>query len=195
MRVRTEEKDGKLLIFSPYNKDFVNQIHNIGSAKWNGAEKCWTVNLNSKSDVLDILTDVYGENGEKPVETCTIIIEAKNDIEEERDAVSFLGITLAKASSRDSGAKIVSDEVNFIKGDINSSGSRQYWSTWVEKGTQFKIHNFSTALLERAEKDENFELINIQKDSVDIEGLKKRREELLKEVYKIDAILEENDKN
>ena len=129
MRVRTEEKDGKLLIFSPYNKDFVNQIHNIGSAKWNGAEKCWTVNLNSRSDVLDILTDVYGENGEKPVETCTIIIEAKNDIEEERDAVSFLGITLAKASSRDSGAKIVSDEVDFIKGDINSSGSRQYWST------------------------------------------------------------------
>lgn len=195
MRVRTEEKDGKLLIFSPYNKNFINQIHNIGSAKWNGSNKYWTVNLDSKSEVLSILTDVYGENGEKPVETCTITIEAKDVVEKEHDDVSFLGISLAKASSRDSGATVASDNVDLIKGDIDSGGSAKHWYTWIDKRTQFKIHNFSTALLEKAKNDENFELISIQKDGIDVEGLKKRKEELLKEISKIDTILKENDEN
>ena len=39
--MKIEINAGKANVFTPYNKDFVAKIKQIGGARWNGSARCW----------------------------------------------------------------------------------------------------------------------------------------------------------
>lgn len=55
-----------------------------------------------------------------------------------RYCVSFMGVKLAVAFSRDSGAKVGYD-ARLISGDISSGGSRANWECIVSEGAIFEL--------------------------------------------------------
>ncbi|MDP2060663.1 MAG: hypothetical protein Q8J97_13055, partial [Flavobacteriaceae bacterium] len=83
--------------------------------------------------------ECFGTTGETAYETCTLLITGYSDCEE-KGAVSLFGRTIAKAFSRDSGARL-GDDVVFISGTYKSGGSVKNWNTDVRNAT-FEIHKF-----------------------------------------------------
>ena len=41
--IKVTIKDGRASIYTPFNRDFVAAIRNVGGRKWDGENKCWTV--------------------------------------------------------------------------------------------------------------------------------------------------------
>jgi hypothetical protein len=72
----------------------------------------------------------------------TVLIEIKflEDTYKGRGPLSYFGITVAKASGRDSGAYIP-PSISLIKGSVKSTGSMKNWYTFAEAETimRFKI--------------------------------------------------------
>ena len=59
--IKVTIKDGRASVFTPFNRDFVAAIRNVGGRKWDGESKCWTVPEESLPQVRQIMMDVYGE--------------------------------------------------------------------------------------------------------------------------------------
>ena len=59
------------------------------------------------------------------------------------NAVVLFGRTIAKASGRDTGARL-GDDIIWLSGNYTSGGSTKYWKTIVENGN-FEIQNFPVA--------------------------------------------------
>ena len=59
MKITT--KDGKAYVSTPYNKDFVTKVKQIGGARWNGSERCWVIPESEISTARTYMREVYGE--------------------------------------------------------------------------------------------------------------------------------------
>lgn len=182
MKIRIE--DGRAHVYTPYNKDFVKAIKGIGGAKWNG--KAWVVPENTVDAVREIMQDVYGETDISVTDKVEIKITFTDDVFAHNSAVTMFGKTIAKAFSRDSGAK-VGDDVAFIKGAPKSAGSAKNWGTEVPQGSACVVSNVPRAMLER-ELPENIE-IEVLEQSVDKKALAEERERLLARIAEIDKLL------
>lgn len=54
--MRIHNNNGKVEIYTPYNKEFVQKIKGIGEARWNG--KCWIINEENLDVARKIMRDV-----------------------------------------------------------------------------------------------------------------------------------------
>ena len=117
-----EEVKEYTFLKSDYNKILVNECNKLGG-KWDAKEKLWVFPkfIEDKVEELDLIF-----NSEK----ITIELTAKSDIYKYYKAVTFLGIKLAIAFSRDSGAKIC-ENISFLNRDPQSGGSRANWATII----------------------------------------------------------------
>lgn len=132
-QVNYKIEDGKIIVTSPYNSDFVKAVRNI-NGKWTG--NAWSVPAVMGDQVKNLLLKHYGTTGNEP--TKTYIITAKKDIDELCGPVCAGGLVIAQARGRDSGAKTL-DGVYLLDGDIDSTGSVKNWRTWVEKDSTFQV--------------------------------------------------------
>ena len=55
--IKVTIKDGRASIYTPFNRDFVAAIRNVGGRKWDGENKCWTVPEEALPEVRKIMTD------------------------------------------------------------------------------------------------------------------------------------------
>ena len=182
MKINIE--NGKAHVYTPYNKDFVKAIKGIGGAKWsNGA---WVVPENTVDVVREIMMDVYGETDLPAADKVNIRITFTDDVFAHNSAVTMFGKTIARASNRDSGAK-VGEDVAFVKGAPKSAGSARNWGTEIPKDSVCVVSNIPKAMLERV-LPENIE-IEVLEQSVDRDALTEERERLLARIAEIDRLL------
>jgi len=120
-----------------YNQDLVEQCRALGG-QWDSDENCWVMS-DIVADKVEELDDIYNSDL-IPIEISVAPDSDgdKNEICGHASAVRFLGYTIARATGRDSGAKM-GDNVSFIKGTYRSGGSVKNWKTVVSDDSVVRI--------------------------------------------------------
>lgn len=191
MDISITVKDEIANIYVPYNKEFISEIKNIGSAKWNSDEKCWTVPEEYIDNVREMMVHIYGYSDISKNETVKVTVKFLEGVAETKDSVKIFGKDVSKAISRDSGAR-VGENVVLVSGKIESGGSRVYWESQVEEGTIFSLSKVNKNVFD---KEKNNPLYKIEildvKDEVERKSeLIAEKEKLLSRISEIDKILE-----
>lgn len=180
---------GMAKIYTPYNKEFIEKVKNIGGRKWNAAEKCWMVPESEIEIVRKYMMEVFGETDLPSEEKVTVKVTFNEDADEERGAVVLFGKTIARATGRDSGAR-VGDEATLIKGKIDSGGSARYWTTTIDAGSIFTVRNVPKAALE-IPTEYNITVEIMEAPEIDKEALLEERERLIARLAEIEELLKE----
>jgi len=136
--------NGKISVQTTYNAEFVTKAKNLGG-KWDSLSKSWIFSESVLDYVKEILIQIYGVTGETTYQTCTLVVK-NYSAEVVTGAVVLFGRTIAKASGRDTGARL-GDDIIWLSGNYTSGGSAKYWKTIVENGN-FEIQNFPVARTE-----------------------------------------------
>lgn len=176
-KVKVEERNGELQVFTPYSNEFVAKARSAGG-KWSSSRTCWVFDARSIAVVKEILIDCYGTDG-SPCELVSIRITAKDDIFVTCNSVEFFGRTIARANGRDSGAR-VGDGVAILSGSIDSGGSRANWKTIIAGATVFIVHDMPKTVLDYNFDGWDVELYNVIPVTID-------RSALIAELQQIDA--------
>jgi len=181
--ITLKEENGKIGITSPYNTKFVSDLKkSISGAKWNGS--LWVVPSEAKQVVLDLLKEHYGYSSD--AKYVTVKIKAKKYLSQLQSSISFAGVPIARATGRDSGARVC-DDVFKISGEITSSGSVKNWHTSIEEGSEFQLKVPENIAI----STEDWDCEILQELKIDIEALKIEKEKLLKRLAFIENILKE----
>jgi len=187
MNIKVEQKEEKLQIYTPYNKNFVSDLkQSVSTAKWSGS--CWEVSIEAKELIDGLLKEHYGYNPGQP--KVKIEITAKEEIEEMTGSVNFAGCPVAYARGRDTGAKVC-DGIIKMSGNIRSGGSARYYKTIVEKGATFRLETYKNIIDEKT-YDESIWDVKTLSESIDREALLSEKEQLLKRLNEIEKQLQSN---
>lgn len=185
--MRIEVSNGKARIFTPYNADFVGMIKNIGGRKWNTDSKCWEVPESEIDVVRQYMIDIFGESDISAGKKVDVVVTFKDDADCTCGAITIFGKTVARATGRDSGARVGSD-VTMISGEIDSGGSAKNWRTHIEKDSVFKLRKVpESALKMSTEYDITFEIVG---SDTDRKALTEEKERLLARLAEIEKLLE-----
>ena len=183
-------KEGKAYVETPYNKEFITKIKQIGGARWNSSARCWTVPGAEIDTVRAYMREVYGET-DLPDEGDRVTVEV-TFLEETSDwdgEISLFGRQICRAFGRDSGAR-VGEGVTLIDGKIGSGGSRANWTVWIGEGAKFRVRNLPRKALS-IEAPYKVEVVEVQQDGIDREALMAEREKLQARLAEIEALLSE----
>ena len=140
--------NGKALIETPYDKNFVTKIKTAG-ASWNAASRGWEMDARFIDKAREIMREVYGRD-DSPIstaDTVSIRVKVTAPISELLSPVTMFGRTIASAYGRDSGAK-VGQGVCFDAGKADSGGSAKNWRTLIDEGSIIVIHDVSRQMVE-----------------------------------------------
>lgn len=190
--IRTEAD--KAYISSPYNPEFVKEIHSIGSAKWHAATKEWQVPVESLEDAKQVLRKVYGTDGSENIEPkVTVKLTIDDDVDlgdiqsiDNELVMTLFGREIMSARGRDSGVK-VADGVT-VKGKYKSGGSMKYPTIEFGKGTEIIVYNVPESLAKKTKvKHATVEVVSESK--IDRQALLAEKERLLKRIAEIDKLL------
>lgn len=114
-----------------YNSKLVDKCRELGG-RFDESEKTWVFS-DIVLDKVEELDAIYNS------ELVSIELMAKRNIYFDRCAASFLGLTIAKATDRDSGA-FMFDGISLVYGDKpTSGGSRKNWDTKIFEGSVFRF--------------------------------------------------------
>lgn len=80
-------------------------------------------------------------------------------------AVVFMGVKIAVAFSRDSGARVGYNAI-MINGNIDSGGSRANWYCIVKKGSTFEIEVDKEFYVKNKNRIKNWEMQEIEENSL-----------------------------
>lgn len=133
----TETASGRLAIQAPYDKGFISGVKKLGG-RWEAGSKCWTIAPTERKEAEVLLGDVYGWMASGLGGSQVIVLTAKRDLREFEDGIRVSGRTIARATGRDSGARL-GDGVVMLDGYIYSGGSRKNWTTSIRSGSKFRL--------------------------------------------------------
>lgn len=177
--------DGKAYIYTPYNNDFVKRVKLLGG-RWNAPKRCWTVDERDVQDVRNAMREVYGRDDMPVTETVDVELTFDETVEAYHAPVTIMGRTIASAFGRDSGARI-GDDVMFVSGAPESTGSAKNWYTTVPAGCVVKLARLPKAMAESSVPDGV--KVRILGADVDHAELLAEKEKLLARIAEIDAML------
>lgn len=177
-------ENGKARVYTPYNKEFVKAIKNIGQAKWQ--DGAWVVPANMVDAVRAIMMDIYGETDISTTEKVDVKLTFSEGVDAYRSAVTIFGKTIARAYGRNSRVD-VGDDVAFIKGAPKASGSVNNWNTRIPEECVCIVSNVpETMLNEELPEGVTAEVL---KKTVDRKALEEEKERLLARIAEIDSLL------
>ena len=137
--ISIETKDGKSYITTPYSSVFVRRIRLMGG-KWDAGSRRWVIPSEALPAARKILMDIYGETDVAPAEeTATVVVEYLHNVSAVRGAVTLGGLTIARATGRDSGA-MLGPGVAFTCGEPQSGGSHLNWMTIIPAGCVVELY-------------------------------------------------------
>lgn len=183
-------KEGKAYVETPYNKEFVSKIKQIGGARWNASSRCWMVPEAEVDTVRTYMREVFGET-DLPDDAERVTVEV-TFLEETADwdgEIALFGRQICRAFGRDSGAR-VGEGVTLIDGKIGSGGSRANWTVWIGEGAKFRIRNLPRKALS-IESPYKVEVREVQQGGIDREALIAERDKLQARLAEIEALLSE----
>lgn len=190
MKITVKLSDGIAYIDSPYNPEFVSRIKNCGG-RWDMSTRTWKIAEHALDAARQIMQEVYGETDQPKTEpTVTLRVEALADIWEVCSAIVIAGRVVARAYSRDSGAR-VGDDVAFVSGAPYSGGSAKSWTTCIDAGSVIKLYNVPLSKAYAAVKNPLYKVACTieQPDTINRAALEAEREKLLARIAEIDALL------
>ena len=189
----TTTDEGRALVKTPYNSEYVSLIKKIGGARWNASAKAWDIPESEIDTAREYMLEIYGET-DIPDDTMRfpIRITFKEDYEVLRDSVFLFGKTIARARGRDSGA-MLGEDVLLEEGTPTSGGSAQYWKTIIPKGCVVKVRNVTQAAYEAEQADDRWTAVIVNETAIDREALLQEKKKHLARIAEIDAILNRND--
>ena len=182
--MKIERTEKQIQVTSPYHPSLPAKAKKLGG-KWDGS--CWVFDIRDEDRVKDLYLKVYGE-WENAVEAVTVKITAKDRISEWNAGIFFGPRQIARATGRDSGAKL-GDGVICLQGKATSGGSVKNWTTVINEGSVFEIKDFPKALLDNDNASWDVEMIDINKP--DTAALEAEKAALLLRLAEIDNILKE----
>ena len=192
--------DSHVSVESPYSEAFVAAARQRGG-RWDRAAKAWTFDARDEAAVRELCREHYGTDGTADVARVDVRLTALRHVTAERDSVRLGNRTIARATGRDSGARL-GDGVVIETGDladygikrgsdgtISSGGSVQYWETIVGEGTVLLVRDLSEHDLgEVNERDWRVE--TVEASPIDADALREERERLVARLAEIDAALD-----
>ncbi len=109
----------KVSATTPYNKTYIKRVKEIG-AKWDPANKVWTVTADKEQELRQIILDVYGWEEQSAEETVKIRLDGR--YYETRQGIIALGdILVAKRWRRNGGVTLYND-AELVEGDFGWDG-------------------------------------------------------------------------
>lgn len=188
--INVEIVNGKALISSPYNADFVTRIKKCGG-RWDSAKRVWAINAEALEAARTAMMDVYGETDEAPSgELVTLVIKFAEGCESKsRQPLTVAGRVIARAFGRDSGATL-GEDVAFVAGGPDSGGSNAHWLVTVAPGSICELYNVPLTKADEVIADPpNGMEITIKSAKIDAAALKDERDKLLARLAEINKLL------
>lgn len=137
--ISIETRDSKAYITTPYSSVFVRRIRLMGG-RWDSGSRRWVIPSEALPAARKLLMDIYGETDVAPAEeTATVVVEYLHNVSAVRGAISIGGLTIARASGRDSGARL-GPGVAFTCGQPQSGGSHMNWMTIIPAGCVVELY-------------------------------------------------------
>jgi len=184
--------DNKLQVQSPYNPALPKRARAIGG-DWDKTNSVWVFDLCDEELVRGVYTDIYSE-WENEKTTRVRITLTDNMRSQDNAAVYICGVEIARASGRDSGAKI-SPRVRWVSGDLpDSGGSTKYWRTCIDAPAVFDIVDFPEAALDKLTTqttDRGFTFEILQDQVINLDALRAERDRLTARIEEIDLLLQQ----
>lgn len=177
-------KENKAYIETPYNKEFVKAVKNIGQAKWQ--DGAWVVPAHMVDAVREIMLDIYGESDISTTERVDVKLTFTEDVDAYQSAVTMFGKTIARAYGRDKRVD-VGEDVAFIKGAPKAAGSVKNWYTRIPEESVCIVSNVPETMLNE-ELPEGV-TVEVLKKTVDRKALEEEKERLLARIAEIDNLL------
>tara|TARA_R110000796_G_scaffold65782_2_gene151792 strand:- start:6552 stop:7238 length:687 start_codon:yes stop_codon:yes gene_type:complete len=153
---------GVVTLKADYNAHLVKKCRNLGG-RWCCDTKSW-VFLTLVGQEVEELDVIY--NSDKIV----VEITASHDCYAHLSDLTFKGITIATATSRDSGAQL-GNGIALLRGKIRSGGSNANWNSQADDDSVFRLEIpekvFEMKVFEINEKDydeRNWKKIEVVKD-------------------------------
>ena len=197
MKIQITVSDSKIQAVSPYNPELPSRAKDLGG-RWNGS--AWVFDARDEQRVRELYRDIYGTDGTDAAELVTIRVTVLRNDYADKTSLFLAGRQIARATGRDSGARL-GDGVVVLDGQgFDSGGSRANWTTKVIEGTVFEIRDIPKAAVEVAIKAQaeysspyyKIEILEQEKSrAVDVEALKAERERLVARIAEIDSIVEQ----
>ena len=148
MSAEAKKEAGVVTLKAPKNKILIKKCKELGG-EWSWKSKVWVFSGIYKDEVEN-LKKIYNS---EPVEVEILFKRIQIGW---KDAVYFLGVPIAAAEHRDSGAEFC-EGVTLIEGGCYSGGSRQNWQTIIEPGTVLKAM-IPSKLIEKGFKHDEIEM-------------------------------------
>lgn len=171
-------------ITTPYNPAFVDRIKRLGG-RWDSVHRVWAVSLDRIEETRAAMRAIYGRDDVEPADLRIVTLRAVDEAREPKEVTVF-GRTIARAYSRDSGAR-PGDGAHFLEGFPKSGGSRAHWDCIIPEGCVIRVDDVPAALLEDLPRWA--EIVSNIPAAVDVDALRQEREKLAARIADIDAIL------
>jgi hypothetical protein len=201
MTVEITTSGSTLTIRSPYNAEFVTAAKCLGG-KWR--DGAWHLDARDEARARTLCREIYGTDGASVADVVTLRVEWRQSDSQHTDPISLHGRTIARATGRDSGARL-GDGVAMLSGRFGSGGSMKNWRTTVAAGTIVLVRDFPRAAAEAllAAQAEETRVVGVdgwegpvivyeieaESAPVDRDALRAERERLVARLAEIDAIL------
>lgn len=160
MALVTVVREGDYFVVqTPYDSKYISELKKtISGYKWDPNRKVWLIPVDAEPVMQELLKKYFNYSGGPTEKNVTIIITAKKELSTAADAVRFGPIPIAKASGRDSGAKVMQN-VYMLKGEIRSGGSTKHWMTYVAEGSVFKVKHVPISIAQQGDPRWDVEIV------------------------------------
>ena len=175
----------RLYVTSPYLPAMIKRARGLGGEFLDGR---WVFALRHEVQVRGMLVDCFGTDG-TPTSLVTVRFPYESDVLQEtsRGSYTAFGRLVARATGRDSGARI-GPGVLILSGGFNSGGSMKNWTITNKEGTRIEMVDVPETLAMKAKlEDEDIEII--RPATVDRAALEDEAARLTKRLAEIAELL------
>lgn len=189
--ITIETIGNQLRVRAPYNSEFVEEARQVGG-QWQ--DNAWVFDTLIEKRVREMCMENYGTDGHT-TSTCVARVVLDGSEDTKRGPIAICGRPVARAFSRDSGAKVL-EGVVVLEGGFTSGGSVANWYTCAKKGTTILIRDFPRITAENLIKG-GADWISIEPEEaaapqVDVDALCAERARLVARLAEIDSLLADN---
>ena len=189
-RINLTNKDGRILIESPYSRTFIDRIKHL-NGKWDPETKTWSVDQDLRKQVEKLIFDVYDYDVTGTMEKITIEYKAVDFYKNHE--ISIGGIILAYRNDRKFRVQLVDTAIISDDEFPSQGGSVKYPDIFDGKSEEYKnmilrseIYKIYYDNLTEEEKSK----VKIIKEESEIDILLREKEKLEKRLADINEQLE-----
>lgn len=137
MEFKIDVQNDKVAVTTPYSKEFVSKLRQMGGS-WNGS--AWIVNTDIVESVREAMRACFRRD-DHPCDTVDVEVTATGIV---KNCETIFGIPVLQGTGRDSGAWIpkgMGDTVSILAGTVGTSGSIKNWYVAVYDDAKILIRN------------------------------------------------------